>query len=698
MAGKFKKMGVKNWGFCLTLLQPELKKWDPFDPDLPEEIIQMMILECKYNPWYYFREIFRVPAKSGGGSGPLKANRGNIAMIWCVMNSFITYVQQIRQTGKSLNTRAVVSYFHNCAARNSQHILFTKGDLRKDEIKEYKLMRDLLPKWLWYIHAKDADNQHEFTTLSRGNRTKSYIPQGDPESANSVGRGTTPTLVTVDEAPFLPYARISIPALIASTTASFDEAKLKGAMHAILYTTTAGDLSTDSGRYVYDNIKKRGMFFSEILYDCENKAAAIKTILANSGNSRTTVPYIDISFTHLQLGYSDEWLHEKIGTTPGSRADIMRDFLGQWTFGSASNPIPEKILNRIRDNVNENYHTVINKEAYTIRYHQPVDEVKRRLSVIGLDTSNAVNRDCISGVMIDVETSETLAVFSIAETNTAIFSKWLAVFLADHPNVTLIPEAKNIWINILDTLLIELPLLGEDPGRRIYNRIVDDAESSEHDRRQYREYSTGIATERKYRPFRNQFGFPTSGTLRESLYNEVMRAATSQAASLIRDPVLIEELSTLVEKNGRIDHKASGHDDHVISWLMAQWFLRYARNLDHYGIDPRKVLSKVRMMDTCVTPKDVIKNIKKEQLLQKIEDLEARVAQAPTLMEKRYLTSKLESLKTELTEDVDSSVVNSMDKRAEDAKVKKRTESMNKHPDAIFGDRGGVRLGFMKRR
>lgn len=693
-AAKYKKMGVKNYCFHLALYTPSLKGVDPHSRHLTEAQKQAIMLECEWNPWYVIREVIRVPATSGGGSNPLTANRGNIAMFWCVLNSFITYVQQIRQTGKSLNTRVLVILFHLFLAKGSQHILFTKGDLRRDEIKFYKLMRSMLPAWMWELTEKDTDNQLEFTTLCNGNRTKTYVPQGDPEAANSVGRGTTPTFVNVDEPPFLPYADISIPSLIAATTASFDEAKRKGKMHAILYTTTAGDLSTDSGRYVYDMIKKKAMFFSEILYDCLNRAEAVRMIL---NNSKSDVPHIDISFNHLQLGFSDQWLREKIAAVPAKRDQIKRDYLGQWTFGSTSNPIPEKILNKIRDNINA-WPIVTKDEAqgYTMRYHVPIEEAKRRRSVMGMDTSNAVGRDAITGVMVDVETGETLCAFMVSEATLHRFTEWLAQLFADFPLMTMIPEAKSSWHGIMDHLLALLPLKNIDPGRRIYSRIVHNANGSDSDKRTYREFSQGIPTERKYFPFRNDFGFPTNGPLREALYVTILREATRDAPSLIRDSMIVDELSSLVERNNRIDHKASGHDDHVISWLMAHWLLRSSFNLSHYGIDPMTVLSKVRLTASGNNPKEYAKNVREERLMSDIAKLEAQLENARGLMEQKYLQAKITSMKSDLKDRIVDDTSGSVDKTSQQAKAQKREQVMlnPNHREGMFT--GGLRLNMRR--
>lgn len=676
MASKLKQMGVQHYYMPLALIQPVLQNYDPHDPNLPEEIVHLMRLECEINPWYFFRECFKVGEK--GESVPLALNRGNLAMFWSVFNSFVTFVQQIRQTGKSLNTRAIVEYFHAIGApamANALHILFTKGDLRKEEIKAYKDLREKLPWWMWYLTSKDRDNQIEFTTAARQVFTKTYIPQGDPEAANGVGRGTTPDLVTVDEPPFLPYARYSIPALVAATTNSFDVAKRRGTMHALLYTTTAGDLSTDSGDYVYEKIKKVGMYFSEMLYDCKDRDDAVKMILANSNADTGGVPFLDISFSHLQLGYTDEWLRSKIGMVSGSRDQIKRDYLGQWTFGSARNPIKERILNLIRDHREEKPITDVTPENYVLRYFRPIEYVKTRKAVLGMDTSNAVGRDSITGVLTDVETAETLMAFGVSDTNLTQFTKWLAKLFVQLPNFTLIPEAKSSWDGIRDGLLIELPLLGVDPGRRIYSRIVDDANGTESQKRTYREYAAGHPSERKYFPFRADFGFPTSGPLRDLLYGEIMREATAQLAKVIRDPVLIDELSSLVEKNNRIDHKASGHDDYVIAWLLGQWFLRKARNVDHYRIDYRQVMCRVKQVTTGNNPKEIAHALKQERILKEIELLEARIAKSNITMEIKYLSTKLQSLKSEVTDDGFNDDNASLDRQSALARVRRQEQA-----------------------
>ena len=62
LAKIYQHMGVKNHAFMLALHNPGLQGIDPFDPSLTQEQILSIIVECKDNPWYFFREILKLSA------------------------------------------------------------------------------------------------------------------------------------------------------------------------------------------------------------------------------------------------------------------------------------------------------------------------------------------------------------------------------------------------------------------------------------------------------------------------------------------------------------------------------------------------------------------------------------------------------------------------------------------------------------
>lgn len=678
-ASKLKAMGVKNWGFHLTLLDPGLQGIDPYDETLSSSMILRIQTELRNNMWYFIREVFKVPSNVGDEPGYLEANRGNIASYWCLFNSFITYLEQIRQTGKSLLGRSMHVGIHTAWLTGSTSILFTKSDLRADEIKDYKAIKATLPGYMWYATPKDKDNQQDFTTLCHGNVTFTYIPSTDEVSANKVGRGKTPRFVNVDEVPFLTYANVSIPALIASTNRSFTDAEEAGVFRGIFYSTTAGDLSTREGKYVYEMIRGQGMFFSEILYDAVDRDDASELIFANSVNK--IVPHIVIAFNHNQLGYSDEWLRKKIAANPASKDQIKRDYLGMWTYGSQNNPIPEHLLAILRKYSNSNYTSETYHSFYLVRFHKPAEYVKTRKIAMGLDMSEAIGRDAITGVGIDVETLETLVAFSVSESNLIYFGSFLANFMKTFPNITLVPEAKSAWTGgIRDQLLIEMPKLGLDPGKRIYSTIVDHARGSESEQKDYRNYAAGYPSERKYYPYRTEFGFKTGKVSRDVLFRDVMMNVIKEIPNLIRDPNLIDELSTLVERNGRIDHASSGHDDHVISFNLAHWFIRYARNLEHYDIDSTKIMSKVERDLEEVTPEEWRRREKYAKLQKQLDQALQRLEVASSSIEIAYLESRVRLLEQDMPEINDPNAsASSLSARAVTSTVQRNSKQHRSH-------------------
>ena len=76
---------------------------------------------------------------------------------------------------------------------------------------------------------------------------------------------------------------------------------------------------------------------------------------------------------------------------------------------------------------------------------------------------------------------------------------------------------------------------------------------------------------------RKNFGFNTtaSATSRDFLYSRVLMTVLKLVADRLMDHDLIKELCGLTTKNNRVDHSGSGHDDLVIAFLLACYFLLF---------------------------------------------------------------------------------------------------------------------------
>lgn len=85
---ELKILGIKNWYFPLQVKFPQLgvQDLDPQSPDLTPEEIGKITIECKQNPWFFFREVAVVPVRGVGNQPPI-LHRGALALLWCFMNS-----------------------------------------------------------------------------------------------------------------------------------------------------------------------------------------------------------------------------------------------------------------------------------------------------------------------------------------------------------------------------------------------------------------------------------------------------------------------------------------------------------------------------------------------------------------------------------------------------------------------------------
>jgi len=222
MAGLLKKMGIKNHAFFLILNNPFLQGVDPYDESLSIETKLSIAKEVRDNPWYYFREVFRVPPPAGNDPIMLKANRAIIAMIWLAFNHVTTFLIQPRQTGKSLIGNGLDAYSLNIGASNSEILILTKDDkLRSKTAKDIKELIELLPPYLQLMGKKDIKNTERITNKALKNAINIYVGQKDKKAADNLGRGTTNPFTRIDEFAYIYNIEITLPVLLAATTKSY---------------------------------------------------------------------------------------------------------------------------------------------------------------------------------------------------------------------------------------------------------------------------------------------------------------------------------------------------------------------------------------------------------------------------------------------------------------------------------------------
>lgn len=624
LAAKYKTVGIKNNFFFLALHNPQLKDVDPHSDKLTLREKAMIALECRQNPWYYFREVARAPAIAGTKSGPVLANRSTIALWWCFFNHITIILTQPRQTGKSFATDQLMTVLLNFLCNNTQINLLTKDDtLRSANIARLKDIYDELPGYLQFKDKSDSNNTESVTINRFNNKYIAHVPQSSPKNAYKLGRGLTSPIIQVDEAPFQPNIEIAMGSALGAMGAAVDMAKEENEPYGTIITSTAGKKDEPSGKYIYSLIEASSIF-NENLFDCKDEQDLRRVVCSNS---RRGAYRVYACFSHTQLGKDDNWLREKLNSSMQSPDDANRDFFNIWTSGSESSPIATQYLELMVKNIMDAcYHEIFSIGRYITRWYIPEDRkehyLQTRKIVMSVDTSDASGGDDISTVFLDVETGAVVGAGTYNETNLITYAQWLVYILEKYENVTLVIERRSSAITILDYLLLFLVEKGIDPFKRIFNWVVNDP--LEH-KTLFDEAKQPIRrrSDDVYVRAKKTFGFATSGSGQQSrseLYSVTLQHAVKRCADKIYDRTLTSQLTGLIIKNGRVDHRDGENDDMVIGWLLAHWFITSAKNLSHYGIDPTRVLVESKPQKQ-IEPKLYYMHMEQQRIRNRIQEI-----------------------------------------------------------------------------
>lgn len=643
VASLFKEIGVENNTFMLSLMQPELQGVNPHDPELNREMKFKIAQECQWNPWYYFREIvaFRPPA--GTVSIPFEATRANISMLWCFFNHMDYMLIQPRQTHKSGSSDCLILGLLHLWCSNTSINLITKDDaLRRSNIERLKGLRESLPEYLYYPDRTDASNSETLTVNRRANRLMTAVAQASETGADKLGRGLTTPITVIDEFAYINNIDISLPVALAAGSEARRIADRANAPYGNLFLTTAGNTDKGPGVFAHKQMID-GTEWNDHFYDSINLEDFQDRVKKAAG--RANRQFVVGVFNHLQLGYTDEWMMKTLrdANSEGEVAD--RDYFNVWTSTSEGSVLTQEDRERCRKGEIPPLYTEISSTNYTLNWYIDKEDIDREMNsasfVVGLDTSEALggDNDAIGLTIFNVKTHELVAAGRYNQTNTMSFANFIADLLVKYPRLTLIFERRSTGIAILDAIILRLVKFGIDPFRRIFNRIVDEHLTLT---REWEEISKPMARRDPIHleRYKRYFGYATSGTgkhSRDNLYHDALHSMIKHGAHRLHSTLLIQEIVSLEIRNGRIDHSKSGHDDLVISSLLAHWLCTRGKNLQHYGIQSREIFSDVEDL-TDVTPEERLEMDEKKKFKKEVDD----IFELLKLARNQYETSELE--------------------------------------------------------
>jgi len=682
-AAKLKRMGIKNHAFPLALINPLLKDVDPHDEEnLTLEEKSMILEEIKINPWYYFREIVRIPAKASVNANPLQANRGNIALYWSFFNHITTLLIQPRQTGKSVSTYSLHAGILSFWAHNSDITLLTKDDtLRSAAVEAVKEIIGEFPSYLKLRTRKDKNNSMEITIDLMGNKYLTAVGQASAKSALNIARGLTTPIRHIDEFGFVRNVHVTLPAMLAAGGAANDEAKASGNPYGTIFTTTAAFRTSKEGEFAY-RVYKEGIPWTEKLFDCKDEED-LWNVLKKQTKGRSTV--LILEFNHRQLGKTDEWLLEKMADAMSEGENAEADYLNQWPLGSGSSPLDKNLIKKLTESKVEPLFTEISTSGYILRWYVDENTVNNVLTndniVIGLDTSDAIGNDYIGLAIRDVKTGATLATGEFNETNTILFSRFIFDLLIRFKKSVLIIERRSTGTSIIDNLILLLLEQNIDPFKRLFNWVVQEADLKH---KRFQEINTSMSRRSMdvYTKYRKEFGYATSGSgrsARDKIYGENLINALKYTGAVAKDNSLINQISSLKTRNGRIDHDIDENDDLTIAWLLTYWFLTNVKHAEFYDIPINSVLTDVSMNDVGIAEDLEQRRHLEEQkkIKEEIDSLIEKLKKTDNLIDVIYLTNRVKYLNNRLDSEISSAL--NIETMIHELKTLKQKELQSKH-------------------
>jgi hypothetical protein len=238
-------------------------------------------------------------------------------------------------------------------------------------VKRVKAFGDNRPSW-WLLKDKFKDkfNAEEIYYNQYRTHYQTFVAQKEKAAADKQGRGGSMPMFHWDELEYTANIGTSYPTIMSSGSTARENAKKNGKPHSNLITTTAGDPMTQPCKEAAA-ILEGAMPFTEQLYDVENRE-----ILHDLVAGRSPQKMILGVFSHLQLGYDNEWLRERIRRGRMTEDQVKRDFLNQRVSIAETPIIPKHVLAMINQCQRDPDWVEILSDKFAIYWYVPESVVR----------------------------------------------------------------------------------------------------------------------------------------------------------------------------------------------------------------------------------------------------------------------------------------------------------------------------------
>ena len=576
VASDLKKLGIKNNMFFLRLYDKGLQGIDPHGPitAMSNELCQRIMAECIRNPWYYLREVCRIPDQGNSNGIPYKLNRANLAATWCFVNNIDHYLTIPRQVGKTQSIIANLTWAYLFGTTNSSFAFFaTSQELASENLERLKMQRELLPPYLRLrqdcvidaiLGTKDneIDNIRKIYNPLNKNTIVTKPKASSKEAAIKLGRGNTLPITYSDETEFTDYIDEIVKASGPAFSTAAANAERNGAAYCRIFSSTPGDLDSPAGQAAQAILDKTCRW-TETYYDLGPEKA--KEIIAS--NSENGICYIEYSYK--QLGLGEEWFRKLCKLVNGDPTAIKRELLLQRIRGSKDSPFSEEDLmaiQEIRPVILEEYFIM---DIYQLNVYKELNPKVPYL--VGVDVATGVNNDSTAVSVVNPYTLQIDAEFRSPIMGYPDLKRFLYQMVKKYiPNCVLCIEKNHGGDAVIQDL--RESVLNRNIYHSMSKELVDDNNAKMNKGHIERE----VERRRNYGVF--------TGTKSRALMIDLLFLTVQENKDRLTSHYVIDDILKLVRKNGKVQAAAGEHDDSIMSYLIALYVYTYGKNLNRWGI------------------------------------------------------------------------------------------------------------------
>lgn len=601
-AQELKTLGIKNYYFMLEVKYPNLgvQDIDPYDPNISAEDIGKVLVECKNNPWYYFREVLHIPVR-GSGEIPLYLHRACCAAIWCFMHSIDFELVQPRQTYKTTGITGIMSYMFLFEYRNVDIPYMHKTEKRCTD--NVGLLRDYimaLPKYMnpW-ANAKHPPGLQSLKYEGH-NVSIAVVSAAKSETvATDKTRGFSLFTWFVDECEFIPYMKAVIDGANPTIVQARETAKKTGVRSCMMYASTPGDLETDEGKDFQKIIDKLPVF-KESFYDLsDEEIEAMKNIDLDAPTDpntpqQTPLTMLYIEFNHTQLRKDRKWLLAQYyeALAKSTLGEYRRGVLLQRFRGGEGSFFEQADIDYIQQNIREpDYDIFLMKKYHLYVYKHDITVPDLTSStpyfdmsvpyLIGIDCATGKNGDNTAITILNPYTLEVVGELLSPVMGGLDLMRVITMLAKMLPRALFCLESNLTGVDIIDFV----------QESQLENRFYHDPRATELTKNVIEKQDTQTSLVQRAKAKR-YFGTYVTSKTRDMMFN-LLRNTLHDYRHLINTKYLVHDICNLVEhKNGKMAAADGEHDDMVMSYLHTLYVLTYGYELGRFGIDKSRCTYK----------------------------------------------------------------------------------------------------------